>query len=206
MTSKAMSIILTLAAIPCFAQSTLLQSTSPASGTVVHPGQVVVIAVRADPSVSNIAILGQDPLGFSQRTNGQSSQFLLTIPSNTTVGAYDVSALGTASDGSPVASLALSLQVDIPKSRFKMTTHPSVLRFSAAGQAMPLHVIGTFPDGSQVDMTHSIQVSYSSQNPQIATVDDQGIVTAVALGSTRIVVNNGTNSYFVSTRVGQPQR
>jgi hypothetical protein len=169
---------------------------------VVHPGETVVIAVMADRSVSNVAIIGQDPLGFSQRTNGQSSQFLLTIPSNTTIGAYDVSAMGTAPDGSVVDSQPISLQVDIPNARFNMQTEPSVLRFDAPGEAMPLHVIGIFANGSKMDMTHSTQMSYSSQDPQIATVDDQGIVTAVAPGSTRIVVNNGTNSYMVSTRVG----
>ena len=206
MASKIGKVILALAVAPCFAQSNLLQITSPRSGTVVHPGETVVIAVQADPSVSNIAILAQDPLGFSQRTNGQSLQFLLTIPSDTTIGAYDVGAMGTAPDGSVVDSPPISLQVDIPKSRFKMGTEPSVLRFDAPGETMPLHVIGIFANGSKMDMTHSTQMSYSSQNPQIATVDDRGIVTAVAPGSTRIVVNNGTYSYFVSTRVGQQQR
>jgi hypothetical protein len=205
MTSKVMTFIFALAIGPCFAQSNMLQITSPASGTVVHPGQVVVIAVRADPSVSNVAIMGEDPLGFSQTTNGRPLQFQLTIPSNTTIGSYNVTAMGSA-DRSLVASAPISLQVDTPNSRFKMTTHPSVLRFSAPGETMPSHVIGTFANGSRVDMTHSNQMSYSSQNSQIATVDNQGIVTAVAPGSTRIIVNNGTYSYLVSTRVGQRQR
>jgi hypothetical protein len=58
-------------------------------------------------------------------------------------------------------------------------------------------------------MTHSVQLSYSSQNPQIATVDGQGVVTALAPGSTHIVVTNvytyyyGSYSYSVSTKVGQ---
>ena len=138
-----------------------------------------------------LSLLAGSPVGFQCGYYGTGPARLLpkderavfaisaTIPSNTTIGAYDVSAMGT---------------------------EPSVLRFSAPGESMPSHVIGTFADGSQVDMTHSIQMSYSSQNPQIATVDGQGIVTAVAPGSTRIVVSNGTYSYFVSTRVGQRQR
>jgi hypothetical protein len=208
MTRKIMTMILVLATIPCFAQGNLLQITSPASGTIVDPGQMVVISVSADPSVSNVAILGQNPLGFSATTNGQSLQFQLTIPSNTTIGPYDVSALGTAADGSPVASPPISLQVDNLQP-FTMQTQPSVLRFSAPGRSIPLHVIGTFADGSQHDMTHSVQLSYSSQNPQIATVDGQGVVTAVASGSTHMVVTNvytyyyGSYSYSVSTKVGQ---
>lgn len=208
MVSRVIVTILALAVAPCLAQSNLLQITSPASGTILSPGQMVVISVYADPSVSNIAILGQDPLGFTQTTNGQPLQFQLTIPSNTTVGAYDVTAIGSASNGSPVASPPISLQVDNLQ-QFTMQTSPSVLRFSAPGQTTPLHVVGTFADGSQLDMTHSVQLSYSSQNPQIATVDGQGVVTAVAPGSTHVVVTNiytyyyGSYSYSVSTKVGQ---
>ena len=204
MRSKAIAIVLALGGLPCFAQSDGLQIVSPRNGTVVHPGETVTIAVRADRPVSNIAIMGEDPLGFSQRTNGQGLQFLLTIPSNTTLGAYQVSAMGSGDNGSLVVSAPVSLQVDIPKARFKIQTEPSVLRFDAPGETMPLHVIGAFGDGSKIDMTHSLQMSYSSQNPQVASVDDQCIVTALAPGSTRIVVNNGTYSYFVDTRVGLP--
>ena len=203
MTRKIGAMILVLVAIPCVAQSNLLQITSPASGTVVYPNQMLVISVNADPSVSNVAIMGQDPLGFSQTTNGQPLQFQLTIPSNTTIGPYEVSAVGSASNGSLVASPAISLQVDTQYLASLSGTQPSVLRFSAAGDAIPLHVTGLLPDGSQLDITHSVQISYASQNPQIATVDGEGIVTAVALGSTYIVVSNSNTTYNVNTKVGQ---
>ena len=203
MASKIGTMILALAIAPCFAQSNLLQITSPPNGTIVYPGQIVTISVSADPSVSNIAILAQDPLGFTQATNGHPLQFQLTIPSNTTIGAYDVGAMGTAPDGSVVDSSPISLQVDTQYSAILSGTQPGVLRFSAAGERIPLHVIGTMPDGSRLDVTHSVQINYSSQNPQIATVDGQGIVTAAGLGSTYIVVSNSNTTYNVNTRVGQ---
>jgi len=202
MIRKTMAKILVLAAIPCFAQSNLLQITSPATGTVVYPNQMVIISVNADPSVSDVAIVAQNPLGFSGITNGQPLQFQLTIPSNTTIGSYDVSAIGTAS-GSLVASLPISLKVDAQGPANITGTQPSVLRFSAAGQTIPLHVLGTLPDGSQADITHSVQMSYSSENPQIASVDGNGIVTAAGLGSTHIIVSNSNGTYYVSTEVGQ---
>ena len=203
MASKIAAMILALAVAPCCAQSNLLQITSPPSGTVVYPNQVVTIAVNADPSVSNIAILAQDPLGFTQATNGQPLQFQLTIPSNCTIGAYDVGAMGTTPDGSVVDSPPISLQVDTQNLATSIWTQPSVLRFDAAGEAIPLHVFTAAPDGSQLDITHSLQMSYSSENPQIATVDGNGIVTAVALGSTHIIVSNPNVTYYVSTEVGQ---
>ena len=203
MASKIGMMILVLSVATCFAQSNLLQITSPPSGTVVYPNQIVTVSVNADPSVSDVAILGQYPLGFTQTTNGQPLQFQLTIPSSAPIGAYDVSAIGSESDGSFVASPPISLQLDTQTSALLNGTEPSVLRFDSAGEAMPLRVTGLLPDGSQLDITHSVQMSYSSQNPQIATVDGQGIVTAVALGSTYIVVSNSSSTYLVNTRVGQ---
>jgi len=202
MANKIIAFMFILVVIPSFAQSNLLQITSPASGTIVNPGQVVTISVSADPSVSNVAILGDEPLGFTQATNGQPLQFQLTIPSNTTIGAYDVGAMGTTPDGSVVDSPSISLRVDVQGSASISGTQPGVLRFSAAVETIPLHVIGSV-SGSQLDITHSLQMSYSSENPQIATVDGNGIVTAVALGSTHIIVSNSNGSYYVSTEVGQ---
>ena len=202
MIRKIITMILVLAAVPCFAQGNLLQITAPASGTVVYPNQTVTVSVNADPSVSNVAILGQDPLGFSQTTNGQSLQFQLTIPSNTIIGAYNVHAIGITSNGL-VTSQPISLQVEAQGSARITRTQPGVLRMSAAGEITPLHVMGTLADGSQADITHSLQMSYSSENPQIATIDANGIVRAVALGSTHIIVSNSSGTYYVSTEVGQ---
>ena len=85
--------------------------------------------------------------------------------------------MGTAS-GSDVESPAILLQVDTRYYPTSLQTQPTVLSFSAAGQTMPFQVMGIFYNGSQLDMTHSVQMSYTSQNPAIATVDAQGIVTA----------------------------
>ena len=72
MASKIGMMVLALAVAPCFAQSNLLQITSPASGTVVYPNQIVAISVYADPSVSNVGVDGQYPLGSSATIIGQS--------------------------------------------------------------------------------------------------------------------------------------
>ncbi len=199
MAGKIATMILALAVAPCFAQSNVLQITSPPSGTIVYPNQVVTISVYADPSLSYVGVDGQYPLGSSPTTNGQSQ---LTIPSNTTIGSYTVSALGNAADGSLVVSPPISLQVDTQNPATSMVTQPDALRFSAAGQTIPLHIIGSVA-GSQLDITHSLQMSYSSENPQIATIDGNGIVTAVALGSTHIILSNPNVTYYVSTEVGQ---
>ena len=147
--------------------------------------------------------MGQDPLGFSQTTNGQPLQFQLTIPLRTTAGAYDVSAMGTA-DHQLVASPAISLQVELPRKLVQMRTEPSALRFSKAGEVVPLHVIAAAPDGSHDDVTHSVQIKCSSENMRVVTVDKDCVVAAVGLGSTHVIVSNSNPSsqYYVSTEVG----
>ncbi|HTV66127.1 MAG TPA: hypothetical protein VMD98_11005 [Bryocella sp.] len=120
MVGRITTTMLALAIAPCFAQSNLLQITSPPSGTIVYPNQVVTISVNADPSLSYVGVDGQYPLGSSPTTNGQAQ---LTIPANTTIGAYNVSALGTASNGSLVTSPPISLQVDTQYSASSIETH-----------------------------------------------------------------------------------
>ena len=80
MVSKIATMILALTVAPCSAQSNLLQITSPPSGTVVYPNQVVTISVYADPSLSYVGVVGQYPLGSSPTTNGQSQLTIRPIP------------------------------------------------------------------------------------------------------------------------------
>src|SRR5579862_1085917 len=72
----------------------LLQITSPATGTIVSPGQTVVISVAADSSISGISVTSNTAAGFAQGPDA-SGQFSLTIPANTPIGQYQVTALGT---------------------------------------------------------------------------------------------------------------
>lgn len=202
MTNKLWIIILLLFAASCFAQNQpLLQITSPSSGSVVFPGQTIVIFVNSDPSISDIAIIGQDPLGFSQITNGNPLQFVLTIPANAPIDQYQVSALGQGADGSDVASSPITLFVDTRGFPFKVRTQPEVLRFRATGESMPLKVIGFFGDGSQRDVTHSPRTSYFASDTTVATVDNRGIVTSVGPGSTFINVTMSGTSVSVNTKV-----
>jgi hypothetical protein len=54
---------------------------------------------------------------------------------------------------------------------------------SAAGQQLQLAATATYPDGSQADVTAGAAgTGYRSSNPAIATVDGDGLVTAVASG------------------------
>jgi hypothetical protein len=84
-----------------------------------------------------------------------------------------------------------------------MQAQPSILVLSE-GQNGYLRATGAFSDGTSYDLTKSTLISYSSDTPSVATVQAQGIVTAVAPGSATITVTYGTVTFPVSVTVPQP--
>uniref|UniRef100_UPI00261365B9 Ig-like domain-containing protein n=1 Tax=uncultured Microbulbifer sp. TaxID=348147 RepID=UPI00261365B9 len=76
----------------------------------------------------------------------------------------------------------------------------------ALGSSETLFAQGTFSDGSTADRTGS--VDWQSGNTAIATVDSQGKVTAVGVGSTAVSASQGgivSNTVAVTIPVGQVQ-
>lgn len=195
--------ILNFLGLVCFAQSQLLQITSPPGQTTVFPGQTVVITVAADPSVTEIGIVGQNPLGFSQNTVGP-LQFTLTIPQNIPFDGYQVSASGIAATGEDVVSNPITLFVAPPFGFNKMHSEPSVLRFRSPGEIMPLKIVAQLFNGNTADVTHARGTFYFSRNNAVATVDNRGVVTAVAPGSTFITVFSSSAQLSVNVKVAAP--
>ena len=63
--------------------------------------------------------------------------------------------------------------------------------FTAAGQTIQLAVTGTLTNGSQADLsTQALGTLYISSNPQIATVSNNGLVTAVGRGAVMVTARN----------------
>ncbi len=75
----------------------------------------------------------------------------------------------------------------------------------AVGHDMPVRVYGTYGDGAIVDLSQSTQTAYTSQNPNIATVV-AGVVTAIAPGSTTIVVHRPEHQAVVRVNVVRDAR
>jgi hypothetical protein len=89
------------------------------------------------------------------------------------------------------ASLPASIRVD----------QNSIL-FSQSGDSRTIGVVGTFPDGSKVDMTADPRISYISSNPLVAKIIGVGGVQAVAPGiSTISVTFNGGAGSVLTKRV-----
>ena len=175
-------------------QSSLIQITSPASGTVVQQGQTVTVNYTADASVTNLALTAEFTGGFVGQPTSPGT-FSLPIPATTPIDSYQVYVAGT-SGCETVVSNSITLVVDTPYSIQSITTTPATIQFDKVGDIQSLTVTGTLSNASTAIVTYSPQVTYSSTNTSVATVDTRGNVTAAGQGNTYIAINYGSGSPY----------
>jgi hypothetical protein len=176
-----------------------LQITNPGSGTTLNPGQTVVVDVSASGgSVNGVMIVAPGTVSGNAILDSPPYEFAFTIPLQVTPGLTVIGALGFTTSG-PITT---EIQVDIERSDSPQTvsTNTSQLELSV-GDGVPIQVFGAYADGTFLRLTRSTQTTYLSQNPSIASVSSDGTITAVAPGSTQIVVNGRV---FVSVTVDPP--
>jgi hypothetical protein len=178
-----------------------LQITSPAQGAVVNPGQTVTVTVTTSGTVfSGVLVMGDDPLDACEALAGPPFQCSIQIPIDIDPGTYTLTASGATSSNNSYDSDPVSIDVERPDSPTSIATEPAALTFHI-GDKGSLRVIGTYSDGSSVDLSNSTQTTYESESPDIVTVGPGNLVTAVGAGSTQIVING---SVAVAVTVDPP--
>jgi hypothetical protein len=205
--------ITVLSAVPTNAQQDLVRILSPATGTIVRPGQTITITVQAETSIEKVVVIGQHPLGVGQIVSAPAPgivargggdlrpiRFQLTIPAQIRPGAYRVTAMGTVSGGN-LESQAITLDVERSDEPSRIWTEPSIIRFEHLGDQIPIRVLGSFADKSEEELTKSNKTTFTSADPNIATVTTDGLVTAVAAGKTSIQIHTPQRDYSISVQV-----
>jgi hypothetical protein len=189
----------------------LLQITSPADGTVVHPGETVTVVVTPNPGATFIGVLVQGSIGASKLVKTPPYQLSLPIPQKIAAGTYSIFALGTRSGQNAGTSHPIKLDVEpsLPVTAIRLDS--KAITFKHAGDKIPVSVWGTFSDGSTMNITQSSGITYTTGDSTIATVDKRGVVTAVGHGSmsaTPMVATYGdqTASLQVSTTYLPPDK
>jgi len=104
---------------------------------------------------------------------------------------------------SPVANNQTSignlvLGQGIPPILNSLTLTPSKPSLTGLGDTAQLTVTGTFDDGTTADVTGEPDTVYTTSNPNIATVDGTGLVTAVSSGT---VVLSASKDGVLSTLI-----
>jgi hypothetical protein len=180
-----------------------LRITSPSSGTVFAPGQTLEITVEATPlAFRAVAVIGT--LGFSQISRAAPYRLQIQIPADTTPGVQRLIAAGYPPDGPAVHSESITIAVERPDSPLKLESIGGLVL--DIGDDWPFSVTGSFADGSTVCLTHSTLTRYVSDRPSVASVNDEGVVTAVGPGSARVTITNGGAQLVVPVKVAVPHR
>jgi Bacterial Ig-like domain (group 2) len=191
--SNRLYLTVALAALATLPAQAALRITSPKNLTVVSPGETIFVdvAVSGEPLIgANIA--AADPIKDSQVLSAPPYHFPITIPTKITPGLYALTAEGRSPHSELQTSQPISIDVERPDSPQSITTDLSRLEL-AVGDQSDIAVIGTYGDGSTVELTKSTQTKYTTARPGVVSVSSDGLVTGLAVGSTEIVINHKGN-------------
>lgn len=171
-----------------------LTVTSPANGARVVPGQAITVQVSTAPNTSFTAVqvIGED-IGVTAPQISAPYTFTLTIPTNV-VGQKNLTALGILSRENGVFSPTVMIDSETTANATGLNLNLSQINFQHPGQQLSLDVIGTFDDGSNLDITRSSIISYVSGDNTVAAAGPNGVVTAVGSGTTTVTVSYGSQS------------
>jgi|SRR5215469_1913682 len=191
-----------VAGLPAQQNAPLLQIASPASGTLVNPGQTVSVSVTspANASLSGVGVVGEDPIGFTTVATSVPATFSITIPSSIACRKFPLTAVG-ATSGQTVQSAPILIDVERPDLPIAINPQISGVTLEVLGEQFPLVLLANFSDGSILDVTESTYMTYSSANTAVATVDANGMVTGGSAGSTTVTATYTLNGQSVQTTV-----
>jgi len=183
-----------------------LQIVSPADGTVVSPGQVVLVTVAASGAqFEMVTLFGKNPLPQGNVLTTPPYEFSIQVPSDIGLGRYTFFADGATGPGQGASSDPISIDVERSDAPISLDVSPSVLANMSVGDKGYLtQVDAAFADGSTLDVKNSTLTSFQSDTPSVATVDSNGIVNAIAPGLASIYVSYGGLSFQVPVSVRQP--
>jgi len=178
---------------------TLLQIASPSSGDIVNQRQVMPVSISSPANVSftQVAVIGENPIGVSNIGTSVPTQVSVAIPTDVAANTYMLTAVGTTASGQAVFSDPVLIDVERPDRPVSIAATTPTLFFESLGDELPLTLLGTFADGSVLDVTHSSHVLYTTSNRAIAGVNTQGIVTAIAPGTTVVTATYTLNGKSV---------
>jgi Bacterial Ig-like domain (group 2)/Dockerin type I domain len=169
-------------------QGQSLTITSPAAGTVVTAGTSLAITVSSNLPLSMLEIWSA---ALSGRAASGSATVTVTVPS-TPIGPIVLVAVAVSTSGIVVSSAPITIDIEPSTAALALSNAPSTLLFTYPGQQGHIAVTAMLSDGTTVSLTYSSQVTYATNNAQVATVDPKGTVTAQGPGQATITVSNAS--------------
>ena len=127
---------------------TSLQISSPANGSVIQPGTAVAITVQGSGATfTEVAIIGQAPLGVCDLVTGPPFQCSMQVPSDVSLGTYGITAVGIDTSGNETDSAPITVDVERSDMPLSVTTDVPQIQLPVGG-SYALRVIGTYAEYS----------------------------------------------------------
>jgi hypothetical protein len=177
------------------APAAAVEIVSPKEGDVVPIGAEIVIQVRPSPGddIDRVYLAHSDE---HMKHNSQTGFFEQRIKlRGDSLGPIPIEVWSKNSQG-VVSTARVTIHVNLPPvlPLISLRVHAEQRRMvlEGIGEKRDLQVIGEFPDGTVRFISRSaFGTTYQSRNEEIASVDANGVVTAVGVGETTIVIRNG---------------
>ena len=177
-------------AVPRQQSSGSISIVSPPDGTIVRPGETLHIDVSVPPRKTVRIMMIISPLGQSEEVRESPPwSFTLTIPKEGGVGGggpllgkHPIYASVGMTGREPGNDTAIMVDVERPDLPLNLWSQESGIFLNALGEEYRVIVSGVFPDGSDLELNESCCLSFSSSDTKVATVTDEGVVTAIGPG------------------------
>jgi hypothetical protein len=206
----AFSVLLLCPLAPSLLAQPSLRITSPADGTVVHPGESLKVTVEVSPpgAFTELLLIAGDPIGMFTEA-GPPHEYVVPIPKIIAPGQYTLGVLGKPRPGlrmgvNQAFSKPITILVERTDEPTRLEVFPRSINFEP-GREGALQVTGVFADGQKVDLRLSTKTTYTSDNPRVVTVRPNSVVNALAPGSAKITVSNGKAKVEIPVVVSAPR-
>lgn len=172
-----------------------VEIVSPKDGEVVPIGAEIVVQVQPSPGddIDRVYLAHSDE---HMKHNSQTGFFEQRIKlRGDSLGPIPIEVWSKNSKG-VISTAKVMVHVNLPPVlpliSLRIHAEQRKLVLEGIGEKQNLQVIGEFPDGTVRFISRAaFGTTYQSRNDQVARVDANGIVTAVGVGETIIVVRNG---------------
>jgi Bacterial Ig-like domain (group 2) len=149
------------------------------------------------------------PLGDSEEVRESPPwPFTLTIPKHGGVagdgpllGKHSIHTLVVMAGQEPGNNPSITVDVERPDMLINAWAQESGIFFEALGQEHRVIVWGTFPDDSHLELNKSCRLSFSSSDAKVATVTDDGVVTAISPGDALITATYRQDDHNVQLSI-----
>src|SRR5579872_6875000 len=188
------------------AQTPAIKIVSPPDGTVVAPGQTVTMEVKVNPmaGITTVSVGGPEELPIVGLAFSPPYRFTFTIPEDMPLQRHIFTAGGDTEEDGEIADDSITLDVEKPNAITSLKTNLHTIYIVQPNEPHTLEVMGTFDDGSKANLTESTRITYTSDNPEVATVNSVGEITSVGPGRATITASAGSVSAVVSAIFVKP--